>query len=340
MQEQKQGFGQSGGSSPGFNGNNGNSGFGGNSVAAGNSATQQEGQLQQQKPPDSGEPEQLMETVDDTCTLRDAREVEVAPSWTAAFPGSGIKILWQSIEQLTGITTSDDNDSNGRLKKGTCVTVKTHYPSPHVSPKFFYMDTSNLHYAILLMRNPLMVLPSYFKFLYRFEFNNGPDAEVPIDKWVAWRNENYVEQLNKWVEHTQWWVKNYGAQGKLMILPFEHFTDPEKGPETLKQIGIFLGQVDQTTAANLVPEKDLPCLWRKTVGTSAPPEFADPKMRKKLLSQPPKYPFTLDQMDQMMQAIKLVKKEFDSVPQVSDLLNEYNRQITTAKRAVQKLLDA
>jgi hypothetical protein len=67
------------------------------------------------------------------CERRDPKDVKVAPTWTASFPGSGVKLLWQAIEQLTGIATADDNDIHGRLKRGTCVTVKTHYPTRHVS---------------------------------------------------------------------------------------------------------------------------------------------------------------------------------------------------------------
>jgi hypothetical protein len=42
-------------------------------------------------------------------------------------------LLYKSIEQMTGLATTDDNDGSGRLKKGTCVTVKTHFPTRHVS---------------------------------------------------------------------------------------------------------------------------------------------------------------------------------------------------------------
>jgi hypothetical protein len=68
-----------------------------------------------------------------SCTRREASERHASPIWIASFPGSEIKLLWQIIEQLTGITTTDDNDVQGRLTRGMAVSVKTHFPSRHVS---------------------------------------------------------------------------------------------------------------------------------------------------------------------------------------------------------------
>lgn len=67
------------------------------------------------------------------CEVLKPREEKVIPTWSASFPGSGIKIFWQVAQGMTGLFTSDDNDSTGTMKRGVAVTVKTHFPSPHVS---------------------------------------------------------------------------------------------------------------------------------------------------------------------------------------------------------------
>lgn len=215
------------------------------------------------------------------------------------------------------------------------------------------MDTNKIQTAILLIRNPLDMLPSYFKFLYRHEFGNGVAAEVPIDKWVAWRNEHYMEQLEKWVEHTKWWMDNYS--GRIMILPFEKLTDPDEGWIVLKNIGIFLSQVDTpegTVTKNLVPEADLPCLWDLMIGQTVPPDsilgkvmadnagkkLSKNQRRAALKNANPPYPFTIDQMDEMMKVLKNVKKTYNQVPQIHDAMAQYIRAITVAKKKVEKLL--
>ena len=286
------------------------------------------------------------------------------PTWTASFPGSGAKLLWTTIEQLTGITTTDDNDGNGRLKKGTCVSVKTHFPTSHVSvsavaerrtlldlvifltflflqPKFFVMDTSQVKHAILLLRNPIDVMPSYFKFLHRMDAANDPTVEPPVDRWVAWRNENFNEQIAKWAEHTDWWMKNYQSSGKLMILPFEHFTDPQSGPETLKAIGFFLGSVDPAAIESFTPDNELGCVWNRMIGETFPGDSKGGKKKKKVdTSGFPRFPYTLENLETLVTVLKDLKKEYGSVPQLSGALGDYLKKATSAKKKVQKLLEA
>jgi Sulfotransferase domain len=204
------------------------------------------------------------------------------------------------------------------------------------------MDTSKVKNAILLIRNPLDVMPSYFKFLYRADEANDPTAEPPVDRWVAWRNENFIEQVTKWVEHTGWWMENYQASGKLMILPFEHFTDPKIGPETLKAIGIFLGRTDPNAASILMPDPSLGCLWNKIIGESSP-NLVKGKKKQAAAAAPggyARYPYTLENLDNLVDALKKLKKDHASVPQLSAALSDYVKKVTTAKRKVEALLAA
>lgn len=199
--------------------------------------------------------------------------------------------------------------------------------------------------AILLMRNPVSVLASYHKFLYRYEFGNGPEAKVPIDKWVAWRNDNYIEQLQKWVDHTKWWMEHYGAQGKLLIVPFEDLTDETRGPGILREIAVFLGQIDSNTAKHLAPEPELPCIWYKAIGWTEPLDETTnkpkrrPKRKQNVVLNPMTSPFTMDQLDTIMKAVKNLKREFATTPQLHDILGDYVKGITAAKRKVQRLLE-
>jgi hypothetical protein len=205
-------------------------------------------------------------------------------------------------------------------------------------PKYFIMDTSNVRHAILMVRNPLDVMPSYFKFLYRTEEGGDPNDEPPVDRWVAWRNENFKEQLDRWVEHTDWWMKNYQASGKLMVLPFEHFTDPKVGPETLKALGIFLGRTDPIITPTLTPDNNLGCIWNMMIGDSAP---SGKKGKGKPASgQHARYPYTLANLASVVDALKALKASNAGVPQLANLLTEYLKKATVAKRKVEQLLAA
>lgn len=199
------------------------------------------------------------------------------------------------------------------------------------------MDTSSVKHAILLLRNPIDVMPSYYKFLFRMEEGGSPDEEPPVDRWVAWRNENFNEQLDKWVEHTDWWMKNYQASGKLMILPFEHFTDPKVGPETLKALGIFLGTTDPTIAPGLTPDNNLGCLWNMMIGDTAPGQAKGSSKRASVNSFP-RFPYTQSNLESLLDAMKKLKASYAGVPQLGNLLTEYIKKVTVAKRKVDQLL--
>jgi hypothetical protein len=197
------------------------------------------------------------------------------------------------------------------------------------------MDTSKVENAILMLRNPLDVMPSYFKFLYHFEITQDPTAEPPVDRWVAWRNENFNNQLAKWAEHTDWWIKNYYSTGKLLVLEFEEFVDKKKGPEAFKTIGAFLGKVDPVAVSNMTPENELPCIWSKVIGETAPKNF-----KKTPSGGLPHFPYTVKQLENMVTVLKNLKKEHIGIPQVSIIMADYVKKVTTAKRTVEKLLSA
>jgi hypothetical protein len=198
------------------------------------------------------------------------------------------------------------------------------------------LDTTTLKSAILLIRNPVESLPSYFKFLYRYELGHGPNAEIPIGDWVAWRNENLEIQMTKWVEHTKYWLETYGATNNLLIVQFEKLTSKREGAETLARIGNFLGNVDPTVAARRVPDTSLPCLWNKLIGDKIPEE----KLPKNLptASEGPRYPYTVDQLDMLATQLKGLKRDFAKDPNADLFINDYIKGITSVKRQIEKIL--
>ena len=101
-----------------------------------------------------------------------------------AYPGSGAKMTWQLIEAMTGIVTGDDFNLNGHKN---IVSIKTYYPSNEGRPM---EGADDILRAILLIRNPLHSIPSYFNFLYEYQNNlPGHSTKAPLEEWVKVRSQ-------------------------------------------------------------------------------------------------------------------------------------------------------
>lgn len=197
------------------------------------------------------------------------------------------------------------------------------------------MDTMALKTAFLLTRNPVSALPSYYKFLYRFELGNGPDAEIPIGDWVAWRNENLELQMIKWVEHTKWWLDHYATPGSLMVVEFEKLTSKTEGPKTLSEMGKFLSATNPTIENIMAPDSDLPCLWNLLIGDTVQRKVPSKAAAK--IPEGPKYPYTLENLDMLISHLKTLKRELGTNPN-AEFVTDYIKGVTVAKRQVEKLL--
>ena len=88
----------------------------------------------------------------------------IPPVWQASFPGSGARMTWTLVEALTGIRTNNDYDSQGRGYEHV-VAVKTHYPVKDARRRFGDLDPL-FGRAIVILRNPMNAIPSYFNLLY------------------------------------------------------------------------------------------------------------------------------------------------------------------------------
>lgn len=84
----------------------------------------------------------------------------IEAAFKAFYPGSGTKMTWKLIEASTGFVTGDDFHLNTQTH---VISIKTHYP--HIEGNAGLLDRDKVHRAILLIRNPLHSIPSYFNFL-------------------------------------------------------------------------------------------------------------------------------------------------------------------------------
>mmetsp|Transcript_43329 Transcript_43329/g.49173 ORF Transcript_43329/g.49173 Transcript_43329/m.49173 type:complete len:436 (+) Transcript_43329:86-1393(+) len=158
----------------------------------------------------------------------------------ASYPGSGMKLVLQQSEGLTGIKVGDENDLN-QVKSGGI--VKTQYP--HHEGKWSYGDS--MDQVVMLVRNPRWAIPSYFHNEYsssslkmkdedsdsghgKPHVANRPDngaydeilntfisAVVKRDKrermaqrkqWREWRDSHIEKEINLWALQIDFYMED------------------------------------------------------------------------------------------------------------------------------------
>ncbi len=101
---------------------------------------------------------------DGGCTITPQKfaEKDISPTYQASFPGSGARMTWNLVIALTGIAINDDHNHAG-VGYDRVVAVKTHYPLDYGR---YIEDDAKFRGAILLLRNPMTAVPSFFNFKY------------------------------------------------------------------------------------------------------------------------------------------------------------------------------
>lgn len=188
------------------------------------------------------------------CEVRKGKvpDYPIQSTFTASYPGSGAKMTWKLIEAMTGLVTGDDFQLNGH---SNIVSIKTHYPS---SEGREINGAQNIPRAMLLIRNPLHSIPSYFNFVYEYENNlPGHSTKAPLEEWIKWRNNNFDRQVQVWRRHTEYWMDAYDKLHR-MVISYEKLIDDELGPAEAMKIAEFLNRSDGVTT---VPPEEVPCVW-------------------------------------------------------------------------------
>mmetsp|Transcript_23749 Transcript_23749/g.26217 ORF Transcript_23749/g.26217 Transcript_23749/m.26217 type:complete len:435 (+) Transcript_23749:64-1368(+) len=176
----------------------------------------------------------------DTVESTSYQEESLSRTLYASYPGSGMKLVLQQSEGLTGIKVGDENDLN-QVKSGGI--VKTQYP--HHEGKWSYGDS--MDQVVMLVRNPRWAIPSYFHNEYsssslkmkdedsdsghgKPHVANRPDngaydeilntfisAVVKRDKrermaqrkqWREWRDSHIEKEINLWALQIDFYMED------------------------------------------------------------------------------------------------------------------------------------
>mmetsp|Transcript_20409 Transcript_20409/g.33608 ORF Transcript_20409/g.33608 Transcript_20409/m.33608 type:complete len:342 (-) Transcript_20409:82-1107(-) len=239
-----------------------------------------------------------------------------------AFPGSGSRMTYELVSALTGMPISNDHnyaiDPNVRKH---VVSVKTHYPNRNgISLEEFDDD---FHGALLVIRNPIKAIPSFFNFWYeRINHLENHSVRAPTEEWVAFRDANFGEQLRSWRKHMDYWLDKYqNDRSKLLVLPYEHLTDNAKGPATALKLASFLDSAKGVTAAK--PE-DVACIWHRSVKYMDEGESVE---GHSIRTGSHKTPYTQSQFDQIRNTLQHQKWKYKDDPEVFQIMDQYMRHI-------------
>jgi hypothetical protein len=269
-----------------------------------------------------------------TCGVKPIIPKPVPATWVGSFPGSGAEVTWQLIQAITGLATDEDTSNIGHAAKGMAVAIKTHFPSLAPAGAFINLQKKlDVKQAILLIRNPMSAIPSYFNF--QWEQENGlkqHTRRAPPNKWVEWRNGNFENELVRWVEHVRWWADSFQVNqpGKLHVLVFERLVSPDAGVDELVKLGRYLRNVSPEIAESMIPFKEYGCVWKMLVQPPSSGNGVRKRSDANALRGPRKFPYTSSQIQLLNHRLTELKNEYaQSFQEFSRLMHEYLTELET-----------
>jgi hypothetical protein len=182
----------------------------------------------------------------------------MVPMFQASYPGSGSEMLRDLLEAITSIKTTETK------RRNDVVAVKTFYPyrSFDLHPNMLNRDMKKM---VLLLRYPLHAISSNFNHIYWRQNNlRTHSVQPPQELWEAWRDNNFVSEIDAWVELVEYWMDNFKAPNRL-IISYESLTGKETGEQDATRLSLFIRTVYNEGTLNPAPAFTIPCLWFRAV---------------------------------------------------------------------------
>ena len=257
------------------------------------------------------------------CTVPRARHSNeiLGTLYQPAFPGSGSRMTYELVEALTGFTISNDHNYavDPRVRQKV-VSVKTHYPNRNgISLEEFDDDFKG---AILVVRNPIKAIPSFFNFWYeRMNHLENHSVRAPKEEWIAYRDANLAEQLKSWKKHMDYWLKKYqDDRSKLLVLPYEYITHNTAGPVYAMKLAKFL---DSAEGVHVDLEK-VACLWHHSVKYMDEGEDIELRSVRKGSTATP---YTHSQFAAVQKVLQEQKWKYQHDEEVHKIMDQYLRHL-------------
>ncbi|KAL7521832.1 hypothetical protein ACHAWX_006520 [Stephanocyclus meneghinianus] len=191
------------------------------------------------------------------------------PTWQASYPGSGSRMTWSLIQSLTALQTGDDFDSH-HFGFANVVVVKTHYPVKTARDGWENIDEGGrFSRAIVLVRNPLDAIPSYFNLLFEREHRlPNHSTRGSRDEWVRYRDHRghgLGYQLEMFDGFLRYWMERFrgSARENMLLVSYEELVNHATGPEVARRIVEFLERGNEGLVR--VDPARIGCVWRAVV---------------------------------------------------------------------------
>jgi hypothetical protein len=200
----------------------------------------------------------LVSNTHGTCMVTIAQHDSMVPMFQASYPGSGSEMLRDLLEAITSIKTTETK------RRNDVVAVKTFYPyrSFDLHPNMLNRDMKKM---VLLLRYPLHAISSNFNHIYWRQNNlRTHSVQPPQELWEAWRDNNFVAEIDAWVELVEYWMDNFKAPNRL-IISYESLTGKETGEQDATRLSLFIRTVYNEGTLNPAPAFTIPCLWFRAV---------------------------------------------------------------------------
>jgi len=238
-----------------------------------------------------------------TCMVTNPKYEKMTPAYLASYPGSGSGLLRELIEAMTGIKTAESK------RRNNVVAIQTSYPATHgdIHTGVWNRDMKR---AILLIRNPLNAIYSYHNHIFWQENDLMQHSlQAPQEAWEQWRDQNFLKELDKWIEHLHYWFNEIDPV-ELMVLNYEWLIHDGRGPRQGTRLAMFLdGSSGEQDSA---PALTVPCLWFRAVKVRNPAAIAMDK---------PSY--TPEQLEQAVAKLSGVSREYIYDLLLSPVLKSY-----------------
>jgi len=192
-----------------------------------------------------------------------------SPTYLASFHGGGGgKVVSNLAQALTGIAaTNQVNYARRRINHS--VLFETHYPLEGAIK--VEGDDNNFRGAILLLRNPVDSILSFFNAFYARKYHYLIDFRAPAEEqfrasaedWIRYRDSaQFADQLKAYERFVIHWMNKYKKNREdLLLITYEGITGG-RGAIFTKQIASYL---DKSEGINVIDPDSIPCIWEKFV---------------------------------------------------------------------------
>jgi len=284
-------------------------------------------------------------------------ETQTYGTLLASYPGSGMRLVWQHTEALTGIEVGDDFGFDSSVKDGRTGIFKTHYPHQ----EGFWSFGSKMDQVILVIRNPRWALPSYHALLYEINYAQDFDnayklydrvftIRPPLSAWTKWRDYMFEQEIQLWSNFIDFWMEN-GNQYWMDLdferngqWPFEYLGEEEKKQdahcvyelacdpkavisyEKLRNTETgpdeakkIADLLDGKLGMNVLDEEARPCIWQKTMEEPSKAPNDDSRDSDET-NHRLEYPFTKQQMLLIEEKVIECKTKYSGAKWISNPL--------------------